>query len=888
MAEGAAFLKAVELRLLRSSLSHFHSPPPPIPHPLIESLVDSIERGRYADVLSSSEATQLLFGFADSWEFDDSIEGASRFYDEVERSIDRFLRSDSEAWLQVLDDGGGDDMDVEFRYALLMCLGVAALLAFTQQNVTGPVGNYSPFPVLIGSKDRPVNGGVQWDAWALSQLTSVGCGLLGKFSLLQYIVYAKLLLSKSRDLSKAVMDIGRIGNRTTSWWLCRLTLLQQRISDELSSSLYELLKIFRDETLLHFGKSENIMDYWGSMSYKEEALMIASVAYLEAAILEYKYGRVDDSRSHLDFAEKSCGLQLFLTGALGFRTAHQVDPKAQMVLITDTDQQNHGNESPMDSTLAHVLDHTSENNGDPNTNADHDFCDILMRPRLVEGGNDGQVNGIGKNVALTATQQAVVLAQCLHLSRRSRDDELSRWEMAPYIEAIDAQQQSYFTIRNFCDLLRIRWESTRSRTKQRALLMMDKVVEGVNVDLPGVAERIKFSYGVYVPTIPALKKEYGEILVSCGLIGEALKIFEDLELWDNLIYCYRILEKKAAAVDLINARLLVIPTDPKLWCSLGDVTNNDAYYEKALEVSNNKSVRAKRSLARSAYNRKDYETSKSLWEAAMAQNSFYPEGWFALGFAALKAGDYEKALDGFTQTVLFDPENGDAWNNIACLHLKKKKTKEAFVAFREALKFKRNRWELWANYSKVAFDIGNIGQALEATKKVLELPGNKGIDVELLEKVMEKIEEKSSESAVTSNSDSTPENSREIDFLLGMVGNILQLAIRGGGSEDLWGLYARWHKIKGDLLMCKEALLKQIRSYQGVDMWHDLERFKKFARASLQLCQVCMEIASSTGSRSELAWAERHLSNAIKQAVDFSCTEEFRDLQNCLNKVQNQ
>lgn len=91
-------------------------------------------------------------------------------------------------------------------------------------------------------------------------------------------------------------------------------------------------------------------------------------------------------------------------------------------------------------------------------------------------------------------------------------------------------------------------------------------------------------------------------------------------------------------------------------CSLGDTTANDACYEKALEVSNNRSARAKvclciysclymfvfvfyiftlsyyenfkftfsflidlffsdrqRSLARSAYNRGDYETSKILW-----------------------------------------------------------------------------------------------------------------------------------------------------------------------------------------------------------------------------------------------------------------------------------
>jgi tetratricopeptide (TPR) repeat protein len=141
---------------------------------------------------------------------------------------------------------------------------------------------------------------------------------------------------------------------------------------------------------------------------------------------------------------------------------------------------------------------------------------------------------------------------------------------------------------------------------------------------------------VYLPTIPALRKEYGELLVSCGYVGEAITIFESLELWDNLIYCYCSMGKKSAAVDLINARLLERPNDPRLWCSLGDVTISDSCYEKALEVSNDKSVRAKRALARSAYNRGDFEKSKILWEAAMALNSLYSDGWFALGAAALK------------------------------------------------------------------------------------------------------------------------------------------------------------------------------------------------------------------------------------------------------------
>ncbi|GAY66008.1 hypothetical protein CUMW_245380 [Citrus unshiu] len=179
---------------------------------------------------------------------------------------------------------------------------------------------------------------------------------------------------------------------------------------------------------------------------------------------------------------------------------------------------------------------------------------------------------------------------------------MQRWDMAPYIEAIDSQQSSCFILKVFCDLLCIRWESTRSRTKGCALEMMDKLVEGISNSSPGVTQSIPFCCVIYVPTIPALR----------NLLG-----------------------KKAAAVELIKARLSEKPNDPRLWCSLGDVTNNDACYEKALEVSNDKSARAKltylyvnrRSLARSAYNRGEYETSKILWYGGCHGLEFFVSGW---------------------------------------------------------------------------------------------------------------------------------------------------------------------------------------------------------------------------------------------------------------------
>uniref|UniRef100_A0A1D1Z961 Tetratricopeptide repeat protein 27 n=1 Tax=Anthurium amnicola TaxID=1678845 RepID=A0A1D1Z961_9ARAE len=236
-------------------------------------------------------------------------------------------------------------------------------------------------------------------------------------------------------------------------------------------------------------------------------------------------------------------------------------------------------------------------------------------------------------------------------------------------------------------------------------------------------------------------------------------------------------------------------------------------------------------------------------------------------------------------------------------HMIKKKSKESFIAFKEALKFRRTSWQLWENYSHVAMDIGNFTQALEATKMVLDLTGNKRVDAGLLEKIMLLIEDRTSKptdkssNGVGDNSSMMPhdesrfqegnESSREAELLFNMVGNILQQTIRSGGCENIWGLYARWYKIKGNLTMCAEALLKQVRSHQGSDLWHDQDRFRKFACASLQLCKVYMEIASSTGSRQELLMAEMHLRNSIKQGINFVDTDEFKDLQLCLDETRS-
>ncbi|KAH6834852.1 Protein prenylyltransferase superfamily protein [Perilla frutescens var. hirtella] len=894
------FLRSLELRLLRCSIPSDSLARPPVPTQssppvapqfphllsLLNDVVALIESGDYVQALTSSSASQALFSCLQL----DSFESAHRFYSET-------LPDCVSSFLNV--SGSEDSVELGCKALLVMAVAVASLLAFTQCNITGPLDNLSLMPLAELSILKYLKGGgewMEWEAWAQKELMSVGSDLCAKFSNLQYLIFGKTLLLRMKDAlfegSLSSID----GVRSTSWWLARALFLHQKLLDERASSLFDLLQVFTNESFSYLGTLEKIKEYWCP---NEDCSTILSMLQLEAGILELYYGRLDTSKRHFESAAEVCNFNFSLTGALGFRTMHQVEPKAQLRLVTGT---NGG-----DNCLSVSTESSNTNNSPLSQSSEtYEDSDILVTPRfVVDERNIGSVEQDAKQHSVAATplsaiQQALILAQCLLIEKSTRNDELQNWEMAPYIEAIDSQNLSPFMLRCFCNLLRIRWESSRNRTKQRSLMTMEKLVEGVYDHSPGVAERLYYCFGVNTPPIPTLRKEYGDLLVSCGLIGEALKIYEDLELWDNLIYCYQLMDKKAAAVELIKKRLCEKPSDPRLWCSLGDVTNDDASYEKALEVSGRRSARAFRSLARSAYNRGEFEKSKMLWESAMGLNSLYPDGWFALGAAALKSRDVDKALDAFTRAVQLDPENGEAWNNVACLHMVKKRSKEAFIAFKEALKLKRDSWQMWENFSHVAVDVGNLSQAMEAVQKVLEKSKMKRIDSELLERIMLEIEGRASTTRTDSgNVNSNVANAsetyglevesarnRETEHLIELIGQILRQIVRSGGNAEIWGLYARWHKLKGDLAMCSEALLKQVRSYQGSDLWKDKDRFVKFANASLELCKVYQELALHGNSRKELFAAEMHLKSTIKQAMDFSDTKEYRDLVACLEDVQ--
>lgn len=113
---------------------------------------------------------------------------------------------------------------------------------------------------------------------------------------MQYLVFAKMLLMRMKDLLTGGNLSPMIGFGSLSWWLARVLLLQQRILDERSSSLFDLLQVYMSEALRQFGNSEAVISYWGANLHAGETSAIVSMAHLEAGTMEYAYGRVDSCR----------------------------------------------------------------------------------------------------------------------------------------------------------------------------------------------------------------------------------------------------------------------------------------------------------------------------------------------------------------------------------------------------------------------------------------------------------------------------------------------------------------------------------------------------------------------------------------------------------------
>ena len=798
---------------------------------------------------------------------------------------------------------------------VILAIGVAALNAFIQANVTGPDCRDAPHCPLTPSASAAdlESSAPAWNKWAVKSLTEDGEDLVGRCFLPQYLYLARALLGKrcatrtkeavgGDDVDVAVATLAETRARAArkqstsssggrvvmwpdenvqppslTWWASRAAIAHQRLLSGRSPTLRGQLLGYHALTLCWyvylgthiliiartirlsnscfirryapnnaapgFPSAAAVVKAAGAREASDGsptpsaaaaavAGLLASMSLLETALMEHEYGHVDSAKALLKAAGEPIGASHEIVGEMGFRTVHQTDAKAQMVLRAECRglemfkrpvvngplggerEETTASDDETDELLAEEaaeaaakkLAETAERDETGrvvNTKSaamnriaieldglSADGAQVLIAPRLGVTRADRDAEDTVTKTPLPAAHQALVLASAVTVRKSMADDGTRSWSVAPYHECVQTQARSRPVLRAAAAVLACRHERERARTRERALLVMEDLVKSLEAPAPSAAARIRYAYSAWFPPGAMLRKELGEHLVSLGMVGAALELFEEIELWDSLIVCLTLLGKKQAAADTIRRRLEVDPTDPKLWCALGDALDLEEHFQKALEVSDGKNARAMRSLARRAALREDWTKAAEHWSAAMKINPLFPDGWFSAGYALLKADREDEALSAFVRCTQIDAENGQAWNNVAALNIRKGKFAAAHVALQEAVKQVATSWQTWENLAMVAAKIGRFQQSARALVKVMDLTGGAKLHVATLSTLVERCKEARSGGSgsapdwLRKESDAEAAEAENTRAKLAVLGGIADIELEGDESDD--------------------------------------------------------------------------------------------------------
>eukprot|EP00192_Tetraselmis_astigmatica_P009810 CAMPEP_0117654740 /NCGR_PEP_ID=MMETSP0804-20121206/3908_1 /TAXON_ID=1074897 /ORGANISM="Tetraselmis astigmatica, Strain CCMP880" /LENGTH=926 /DNA_ID=CAMNT_0005461047 /DNA_START=141 /DNA_END=2921 /DNA_ORIENTATION=+ len=844
----------------------------------LEGLVEAVVAGRWEDALRQPIVVEALKPWAT----------------EAGSSPDEALLSAARAaGRAAIQEGGADPQQQQQQQGVvLLAAGVAALNVFTQANFAGPLpGAAQQLPAglislpSVGSPSEPLDTDTR-DRWAAKRLQVDGEELVGRMAAPHFLLLARALLVEPLELTCSNGSGMPAHLPAASWavWALRTVSIHQRVVSNRSATLRgeqtaldSVLKgSWADPFVAQLQVQQVLLSAGSGMDWV--SALLAGCCCMELAAVADLYGDAQQAAAHLEAGAASLGMDLELAGVLGIRTVHQKEKKAQMVTkihrtgvlaeAARLERQWHEEQPAAGASgciaasepghVAHGL-HDSD-----------DLQDIMDMPKLEV---DNSLLGMQP---LASVEQVLLLRAAIHEKKKEAGHgELKLWRMAPFVEAVLQQEHSDPVVAAAAHLQRARHEATRTRTKQRAFLRFTQVVEGA-LKATGSPGRVRLVHSTPLPSLPAVRKEYGELMVSIGLLGEAMRVFEELELWDSLITCYTLMDKKLQATELVRKRLEVHPDDPKLLCALGDCTGDEQAYHDAWEKSGKRSARAMRSLADTAHRRRCYMEAAGYWEAALALNPLHSSGWFSLGHCYVQEKEYEKAVQALTRCCQLQPENGASWNNIAAVCLTQKKYKEAFSALSESAKYMRENWHTWDNYVQVAVLVENWPAVVSGMHHMLRLRNGKNLPMEALSSVLDHLESLSEAQL------------KEAYILVGRLRDFLRAASAGvGTSSAFWRDYARYHALVKEHTAQRECLIKSSRAVSGTSWTKDEGAFREVAGTLCDLAEVTLTILrdGDAGAR-ELSQVRMQIRGVLKQGEQhFEEHEAYLKLSGLLLRV---
>ena len=624
-----------------------------------------------------------------------------------------------------------EDDDPVKRQHFYFILGLAALYAFLQSNVTGPPLRLDLVAQLGPSKSHDGNSSIRKEL--VKSLSEDGIAAYKLTPHVELLCLAETIFTCPPILKNI---------KAARWAKLRVDFLHQRLLSEVSPTLQT--SIYSDLDLL----DEHILN-----SETHQTTKNVKIEYLlEKAAIHTYHGLEKRARGDLDLAGRERGFEYALTGRLGKRTKYQEKDLSQLVVLarsSDSDRTPtfngldvNGN-SQLTSTEPTDLrtDRESGNEIGPKVLDLNDdtvlesisFAKKHAEPGIVEESNlPPSIASLDPSAQpkLHPADSIILLSLASSITNTSPADGLTREETLPYAVRALEGGSSNWQVYTQALLVRSRIEGYKSRTIERGLLQLQALVDQViaettiryekhqdQIDVSDATtflprpkelesapaiERLRYIFQLCTPFRWELEAELAAKWVSLGGLKTALEIYDRLEMWAEAALCWAATEKEDKAKKIIRRQLFhsssgtdpipAVAEDverfeteewtgpardpppgdaPRLYCILGDIDHDPAMYEKAWEVSDQRYARAQRSLGKLYFAAKDYAKAALAYNKSLRVNQLNHAAWFALGCALLQLEQYDRAVDAFTRTVQLDDTDAESWTNLAAALLHK-------------------------------------------------------------------------------------------------------------------------------------------------------------------------------------------------------------------------
>uniref|UniRef100_A0A8P4KMZ3 Tetratricopeptide repeat protein 27 n=1 Tax=Dicentrarchus labrax TaxID=13489 RepID=A0A8P4KMZ3_DICLA len=538
------------------------------------------------------------------------------------------------------------------------------------------------------------------------------------------------------------------------WWTLRCINLHQQILEACSLQLLNL----------DAGNETQLSTVFLGLQPTNLAIQF----HLECVYTSLNYYEYQPAKEHIKKAQELSGLNINVTGALGKRTRFQHKYLAQLILDVKRKQGQSGETDKEPSPTP-----------TPQTSLPKDYS--LGDDTVLDNINLAEPDQY-ELPDLSAEEQAVILGVCTDFQKNNPVHKLTEEELLAFTSCI-LSQPKFWGVEVTALCLRTKLEKGRSRCVERAMMQTQVIVDHFEDKNCPVTDRLKVFYCCQAPPRWAVQKQLASLLMDLGCISSGLLIYEKLELWEDAVICYERLGQHGKAEEIVRRELKKTETC-SLYCLLGDILRDHQYYDRAWELSGQRSARAMRSKALLHLHNKEFQQCVDCFEQSLNINTMQLGVWFSLGCAYFALEGYEGAAKAFHRCVGLEPDVSTYTQTHTPLHQRHQKVdkfkNKAFRTLQEALRCNYEHWQIWENFIVVSTDIGQFAEAIKAYHRLMDLRENYK-DVQILQILVKAVVEN-----LTDGQGEQAETLRpKMKELLGRVSS------RHSSDSEIWRQYAR-------------------------------------------------------------------------------------------------